>query len=312
MKLYVLRLLVVLLVVSFAGFSGDATEIRGFVATGSNTWTADYFTGFYYDVDKNIATEYLTTTVSDGNVLLGTDGVVYGTTAQSVGFDFEEWGNYNLIGFLGHRYFAGYPEGADAASSIFYHESEDECSLASGQLQTILMDSADETILMPGAPLELAEGYELAVKYIDENGLYLELSNNGTIVDSKVMSLSKGDETIADRTYCYARDVGDQKKLVIIAAHIKNALKIENKTVATVDGLWQISDNPLNIDVGAEYGKMTVQNVDDYSITMSNVDNQITLSKDKEFVLMPGISMRTANSDDLRYYIFSEDVCECG
>ncbi len=52
------------------------------------------------------------------------------------------------------------------------------------------MDDKDEMTVTSGTPLKLEEGYELAIKSIDIDGnkVYLELSKNGAVVDSKVVS----------------------------------------------------------------------------------------------------------------------------
>jgi hypothetical protein len=68
--------------------AADMVEIRGHVATDSDTWTAEDFAGFYYDIDDNIATETMTFTVTDRK-LLEPDGVVYNTTAMETDFDFD-------------------------------------------------------------------------------------------------------------------------------------------------------------------------------------------------------------------------------
>ena len=58
-----------------------------------------------------------------------------------------------------------------------------------------------------GTPLKLEEGYELAIKSIDIDGnkVYLELSKNGAVVDSKVISPSKDNPTMSDKTYYYKK-----------------------------------------------------------------------------------------------------------
>ncbi len=53
-------------------------------------------------------TETLTTTITEGNKLQEPNGVTYTTTAQKNDFEFEDWGCYNVIGFLAEKYFAGY------------------------------------------------------------------------------------------------------------------------------------------------------------------------------------------------------------
>ena len=61
-----------------------------------------------------------------------------------------------------------------------------------------------------------------------------------------------------------------------------------------------------DVSENTEYDKMTIQTVTADSITMNNEDNDITLSKNKDISLMPGISIKTADADELRYYIYKE------
>ena len=65
---------------------------------------------------------------------------VYSTTAQAKDFDFEDWGNFNVIGFLAEKYFAGYVSTRPPITpmTILFKESTDENSLSDEQLQKIL------------------------------------------------------------------------------------------------------------------------------------------------------------------------------
>ncbi|MBN1236102.1 MAG: hypothetical protein JW999_08655 [Methanotrichaceae archaeon] len=294
-----------------------ATEVRGEVATSDFEWNAQNFGGFYYDIDKDLGTERITTCVTDGK-LQEPNGVVYTTTARKNDFKFEDWGYYNVIGFMGKKYFAGYvyDEYVDDLSEILFKESTDENSLADEHLQAILLDSDSETIVTTGAPLKLAEDYVLAIKYIDSGGMLLELTKNCAVIDSKVMTPSRDGATMADKTYLYRRDSGEQRGLVIIAVHFKNALIIENQTVATVDGLWQISGAATEVKVDTEYDRMRIASVTDDTITMDNKDKNIALSRNKDIKLMGDFRIKTANQDyideanPLRYYIYLEEKCE--
>ena len=299
--------MVLLLATAMAVGAVDSVEIRGKVATEGATWTADDFAGFYYDLDDNIKTEELTTTLTD-NKLAEPNGVVYTTTAQKADFEYEPWGSYNVIGFMAEKYFAGYLDTPDTTDDVLFHESEDENVLSDEQVLQILVDNDDERTLTSGTPLDLEEGYELAISAIDIDGnkVYLELRKDGTVVDSKVISPSKDGATMKDKTYYYKKDVGDSKDVVIVAAHFKNAFRGADTNLATVDGLWQLSDTPKDVSENTEYDKMTIQTVTADTIIMNNEDNDITLSKNKDIVLMPGISIRTADADELRYYIYKE------
>ncbi len=297
-------------------------EIRGVVDNAGSEWTAQNFAGFYYDIDKNIGTETLTTVITDGK-LNEPDGVKYSTKAEAKEFDFDAWGQFNVIGFLAEKYFAGYVLDADTTKSvddqILLAKSTDENSLVEEQLQKILMDDDSEQTVTSGTPLKLEEGYELAIKSIDVDGnkVFVELNKDGAVVDSKVISPSKSDTpTMADKTYYYKKSVGDQKDLVIIGVHFKNAFRGADQNLATVDGIWQISDSATSVKVDDEYGKMRVATVTAEGITMDNKDNSITLSKNKQIELMEGVKIKTADQDDvtaenpLRYYIYKDVTIE--
>ena len=296
--------------------AADTVEIRGHVATDSDTWTADDFAGFYYDIDDNIKTEELTTTVTDRK-LLEPDGVVYNTKAMADGFDFDAWGEFLVIGFLADKYFAGYVD-AEGTDDVLFEESDDENVLADEQLLKILVDNDDEMTVTSGTPLKMEEGYELGIKSIDIDGnkVYLELSKDGAVVDSKVISPSADNADMKDKTYYYKKDVGDSKDVVIVAAHFKNAFRGADQDLATVDGLWQLSDTATDVSENTEYDKMTIQTVTVDSIMMNNEDNDITLSNDKDISLMEGVRIKTADpssdepADTLRWYIYKEVTIE--
>ena len=282
-------------------------EIRGEVATDSFTWTADNFAGFYYDIDEDIKTEELVTYVTEGDKILEPDGLIYITTAQMDDFHYWPWGSYNVIGFMAEKYFAGYID-AEGTDDVLFEESDDENVLSDEQLLKILVDSDYEVTVTSGEPLELEEGYQLAIQSIDIDGswVYLELSKDGEVVDSKIIRPSADYAGMRDKTYYYKKDIGESWDVVIIAVHFKNVFRGADKNLATVDGIWQLSDNPKDVSENTEYGKMTIQTVTADSIIMNNEDNNIHLSKNKDILLMPGISIKTADDDQLRYYVYKE------
>ncbi len=307
-------------------------QIRGAVAgivNGANnladnsfTWNPQTFAGFYYDLKKDLGTETIKVVLTENNKLTGDKvgeapyGITYTTTAQNKEFERDLFGSYKVIGFQAERYFAGYIENTeDAAKNLFFKESTDKNSLSSEQLEKILMDTKDEMTVTSGTPLKLEEGYELAIKSIDIDGnkVYLELSKDGSVVDSKVISPSKDAATELDKIYYYKNPVvGEQKKLITVAVHFKNAFRGADQNLASIDGIWQISDAPAEVKADTQYGKMTIRSVDGTNgvITMDNKDNAVTLSKNKDTEIMPGVSIRTADNDDLRFFIYKPVTVE--
>ncbi len=303
-----------------AALSANAeAEIRGQITDigqDTFTWDCENFAGFYYDLDSDICTEKMTFRLSDIAEdksmarLSDAEGVKYETHTASRKFEFESWGSYDLIGFMGEKYFAGYTPSSD----VLFSGSTGKNLLSDEQVLIILVDNDDERTVVSGTPIELEEGYELAIQSIDIEGnkVYLELTNNGEVVDSKVISPSKEGATMQDRTYYYKKDIGDSKDLVIVAAHFKNAFPGADQNLATLDGLWQLSDMPRDVSEDTDFDKMTIQTVTADSITMNNKDNDITLSKNKDISLMVGMGIRTADQDvinkdnPLRYYVYKD------
>ena len=140
-------------------------DVRGTVINPSEieefTWTPYNFEGFYYDIDDDVGTESLTAKISGGTKIEEND-LTYTTSPQPVKFEFENWGKYDVIGFMADKYFAGYnneTEFTDEASAI-----------NEGQLRRVLLDSDDSQTIASGSVFSLEEGYELRIKQVDLNG----------------------------------------------------------------------------------------------------------------------------------------------
>jgi len=118
--------------------------------------------------------------------------------------------------------------------------TSDECEVPFSE---ILTDSNEEKIFTSDSPLQLAEGYELAIKEIDlsSDNVSLELYKNGDLVDKGVISAVWGLSTAEDRTYRYKIDFNGAE-ILIIEVGFKNAFPGNEKLLATVDRIWQISD----------------------------------------------------------------------
>lgn len=111
-----------------------------------------------------------------------------------------------------------------------------------------------------------------------------------------------------DKTYCYRMDVGSSKDVVIIAIHFTKAYQDNERSLAIVDAIWQLSESPIEVKENTQYGKMTVTSVTADSVTMNNKGNQIDLIPKIDMELMPRIFLRTANNDTLRYCIYKTET----
>ncbi len=323
-------------------------ELRGSVTDTSSifsTYNTQNFPGFYYNLDKNMGSEEITFILenitpsgailtdqlefsdANGNMMRG---IVYRTSAQPKKFKFELWGQYMVIAFLTDKYFAAYrdtiAEYAPAEVSGSYigykcsyigYKSKNRNLMADEQISKILIDDNAELLINSSSPLKLKEGYELVLKYVNSTHAIVELKKNGQIIDTKIIQPSITNASIADRTYYYKTSIGDTKDIVTIAVHFKNAIHSPSGDLATVDGLFQISETPIIIRHDQRYGKMSIRNVNAtaMTITMDNKDNPITLSRNKDIPLMNNIHIKTADQEitdeqPLRYYIYSEETLQ--
>jgi S-layer protein (TIGR01567 family) len=267
-------------------------ELRGTVAEGIEklTWTPLNFEGFYYDIDEGIQTEKLELKdINDRSI--PKNQLVYTSTPAQVSFEHSDWGKYNVIGFMAKKYFAGYPSGAFGSSS-----SVD--IISDGLLSKVLIDEDDKKSVYSGSALILEEGYTLNIVQVDKNGdkVMVTLTKDGKEVDTSIISGSG--------TYIYEKDLGDSDDVPIIAIHFDSIFSGTESNAVFVKGIFQISEDYLEIEDGDTFGKMQVTGIGG-SITMSNKDS-ISLSKGKSTALMGDISINVADSSTVRYYPYVE------
>ncbi|WP_440952777.1 S-layer protein domain-containing protein [Methanococcoides sp. FTZ1] len=272
-------------------------ELRGTIAENEGfNWTPLNFEGFYYNIDEGIGTESLSIVYLDGRSI-GEDDLVYTTSPDEVSFERDEWGKYEVIGFMAEKYFAGYPDDA-------FEDGRDSVSMMSrGQLSKVLIDEDDKKSVYGGSSIILEEGYSLEIVEVDVNGdrVLVELLKDGDSVDSDVLS---------SRTpYIYETDLGDVDDVPIIAVNFREVFSGTESTAVFIEGIFQISDEYIEIESGDDFGEMEVKTISSEKIEMRNPDD-ISLSRDDEVEIMGDISFKVADSSDVRYYPFVEVTVE--
>jgi S-layer protein (TIGR01567 family) len=198
--------------------------------------------------------------------------------------------------------------------AYLYEKSENANLMTNEQISKVLMDTDAQIAISSEAPLRLEEGYQLAISSADVKGnkVQLNLSKNGTEIDTKIIQPSIDNADMSDQTYYYKSNIGDTEDIVQLAVHFKNAFAGSNSSIATVDGIFQISDAPVLLKPDGQFDLMSVRQIDPdaLAITMDNKDNQITLSPNKDIALMGEISIYIADQDEisdvepLRYYLY--------
>ena len=271
----------------------DQRLVRGAVAEGDFLWNPENFAGFYYDLDDNLGTEALAITITEGRRLSGDApyGMQYVSSAQKKKFEFDDWGSYDLLGFLGEAYFAGCSDGTG-----FGGEEIPMSFLGDGLISRVLLDESRLNVVESGGRLSLADGFEAELMLDDGcQKAFVELYKNGEPVHRDYFDLPY--------TYVYKADLGSLEDVPILALHFAGANCTGGK-FCLIDGIFQLSDEPVSVRAGEKFGRMAVTSFTPDTIVMENRDRPITLNRNVDISLMPGISVKVADSDELRYYIY--------
>ncbi|AKB67380.1 S-layer protein domain-containing protein [Methanosarcina mazei] len=270
-------------------------ELRGTVhdeTFNTTVWTPYNFEGFYYSIDENVSTESLTLTEEISGRSIDDEALVYSTSPALVKFEQESWGSYQVIGFMAEKYFAGYPANT-------FGNSRSVSVLSDDILAKVLIDDDNKRSMFTGSSIALENGYSLKAAEVDVNGnrVLLELYRDGKLVDSGITS-SNGD-------YIYEADIGGAEDVPMIAAHISTVFRSRETDAVFIEGIFQVSDDYLELSQGDSFGKMEISTISSSGIIMKNEDS-ISLSRGNTIRLMGNVSFKVADSNVLRFYPFVE------
>jgi len=259
------------------------------------TWDYQTYSGFFYDLDDDVGTETLTVELGesgDGYDREIDEGeLTYETEAVSIEFEFDDWGNYHVIGFMAQKYFAGYIETNEDVVD------EEISLLDEEELREVLIDDDEEYTVDTGSVLPLEDGYEARIKEIDLDGnkVWFSLAKDGEEVDDQVID----PRDLGSSTYKYEIDMSG-KDMPLVMIHVSSIFAGAETSLVTVDGIFQISDQYITVESDSDYGDMTVDTISGDTIRMSN-DNSITLRKGRTVPVMGEVSFLVGDSDELRF-----------
>jgi len=146
--------------------------------------------------------------------------------------------------------------------------------------------------------------------------LFAVLSVHGLEIRSSIAGTVKGVSNLGD-DYSFT---WDPQNFAGFNYDIDSDVGTETLTTTLTEGYRLSGDYPYGIVYKARdwtkmfidalpdmrYGKLSVSTIDSTTgtITLDNKDNAITLSKNRNIEIFPGIFIRTAANDTLRYYLY--------
>ncbi len=272
-------------------------EVRGTISANDTSfeWNPMNFEGFYYNLNNDVGTEKLNLTRS--GTVVSKDNLIYTTTAQPVSFKYKNFGQFNVIGFMADKYFAGYIANQGAASIT----KTDISTLGYKQLHRVLVDDDAQRIIYAGSTLTMNDGYVIKIKDVNMGAgsaqVWLSLLKDGNEVFDDIKNEGE--------TFTYAPSkTGSVNNLPILALHIDKIFRGTEATAAFAKGAFQISESYTTISNGNDFGLMEISNVNDTMIEMKN-PSSLTLSPGSAMDVMGNIKFRVADdSTTVRFYPF--------
>ncbi len=264
-------------------------------------WDSLNYSGFYFDQKQSLGAETLvfhavigrtlqqakTPTIYQENKTVVQSGFQYTTLIQAKEFEYKPWGYYFIMSFLGAPWFAGYDsslQGKTPSKSLL--ENED--------LGRVLLDTELQGKILAGN-YSLEDGYEMRIIDVGNDSLFLQLLKEGSLVDSSVVK--------SNTTYIYKKDLDRINDMPIIMMHFGNVFNNGTHSFATLDGIFQISDQYIfPIDPGTGFGELEIVRVLPDQMILVNPDS-INLNRDSDVNIGPGMDIHVADNDTLRYYL---------
>lgn len=260
----------------------EEVEIRGSVATGTFTYNYTSFAGFWYDLDKDLTSETLNVTV------VGRDAtIVYQCDPKLQAYKNPALNNYTILGLFAEKY-------------VCYDE-EDVKLAKTDKLVKLLVkeDGSDDHNIAMGELVIMPENFAVAVIQIDLNGdkCVIVFYKDGIALDTEVCT--------AGDTYIYT----DDEDVMIFSCVVDQVFRGTDTNMCTLNYMWLISDNVLEIGTSDSFGEMEVTSTSNGIIMKS--DDTINLGQDDEVDIMDGLYFKVADSSTLRYYLAKMVVLEC-
>jgi len=291
---------------TFSGGSSIPVQMGSYQSSVEARWDSSNYSGFYYDPENMIGNEHIVIYGTQGRAIPPVSspkiyeenntavqsGIQYTSIIQPKDFEYKPWGHYYVISFPGVSvpWFAGYDstlEGPKASKSLLEME----------YLGVVLRDAELMNAAILAGNYTLDEGYEMRIRDVDNDSIFIQLLKDGAVVDSSVVK--------SNSTYVYKKDLKEIDDMPIIKIHFGGVFDDGKNRFATIDGIFQISDQYIMpVEPGYGIGELEIVAVLPSGIIMVN-DDQIKLNRDSTVNIAPAMNIRIADNESLRYYLYT-------
>lgn len=252
-----------------------------------STWNAKNFLLFYDEKEQRDGKGTLfiekiqSKTVGKGDML-------YSVKTDSKEYDHSDWGEYETIKIAGESFCAG------LYSNTFIKNNES--FIKEGFVSKVQIDKSKKEEFRVGDSLKLSDGYSLYFKSIEEEGnddvCTLELKRNDTVLSKQ--SVESGSNFVYKTKYL-------NKTIPSIVVHVDSVFRGKKEQVITVTGVFQISEEIIEIKPNVEYGNMKITGVGLNEIRFENKET-FNLEKNSSIPIIGSLFLYVSDSEDLVFF----------
>ena len=285
------RLILIFVMLMFFTNTVDANiEIRGTKATGSASWNAQNFAGFWYDIytDKSTETLIVQGSISDSNRFIESGNLHYNTFDTPIPYKlYANMGktvgrerSYYATGWQGQKYIAINGKANKLAILVLEQESQDKKTLSIGETW------------------DIGDGWTLSAQSIDAKAsprqAWLVLSKDGVKKDDKVVSQGE--------SYVYVeKSFAGESDVPLFVTYVDSIFAGATTDMVQLRYTWVISKYFTEIKTADKFGNLKVVLADDNQIALVN-DVKLQLQKNSLVNIMGDLKFYVADNKRLIYY----------
>ena len=287
----IMSIMIALLILLTSILPVSAYEVRGTVyvtGSGTTTWTAQNFAGFYYDIDSNTQTSE-TLSINDNveDRIIADGKLTYTTTPSDVNFTYsDEKGlpvydqvrSYKVVGWQAEKWVA--------------------LNNKPNKLVKLIkeFDGAEKATLLGGQTLDLGNGYILKIQSVDARAAprqaWITVMKDGKNIDDGILQ--------QNAVYNLRRTVSGESDALVFSAYVDSIFSGQESDMIQLKYIWLIDESSFTeIKSGDKFGVFEVTGTN--PITLTN-DGTISLSKNTDVTLMGNMKFKVADNAQLRFY----------
>jgi|GEM_PF-3105620 S-layer-related duplication domain len=265
-------------------------EIRSHILTAGNYAAGilpSDFAGFYISGYSGTEEMNIASSVSDTNRAIPKGDLTYNSTPLRRGYPGGLSDNFYRVSLFGQDY-------------VTFSATE------TNKVMELVTSSGTRRTLATGQEFNIGNGYTLVPNQIDVGGkkAHLEIFKDGKSIGSSIVDTQTND----GKTWTLNKTVLG-KDTAVAKVYVDSVFQGTNDSLLEIRGIWMADyTTAREIKTDDDFGKLEyagLENVAGVNKLVFKSNENLTLEKDKTIVLTDDLSLKIANNNTLRFYLFT-------